>query len=40
VYDLQGRLVCSKIVTDNDAVDLLKKNIAGNVLLVKIRTLK
>ena len=39
VYDLQGRVLFSKIINAQNAIDLSGKNFAGEVFLVKVRTL-
>jgi hypothetical protein len=39
VYDLQGRLMYSKNISSKNAIDPAKKDYAGKVFLVKVRTL-
>jgi hypothetical protein len=39
VFDLQGRLLFSKSVIDQNSIDLARKNVAGKVLIVKVRAL-
>ena len=39
VFDLQGRLLFSKTMTNNYVIDLTEKNPAGKLFLVKVRVL-
>jgi hypothetical protein len=39
VYDLQGRLMFSKNISSKNAIEPVKKDYAGKVFLVKVRTL-
>jgi hypothetical protein len=39
IFDLQGRLLFSRTMINQNAIDLTEKNSAGNVFLVKVRVL-